>query len=161
CVQLGMIPDVNPYLEMIPVDYVSQAVVHLSRQEESLGKVFHLTNPNSFSLSEIAEWFRSVGCPLQRVPYSEWRANLVSSGENALLPFLSLFPRPDPEEQMALGDILAGNRRFDYQNTLNGLAGTSIICPPVDANLLRTYFSNLIRSRYQLQQVERGLSGTD
>lgn len=36
--------------------------------------------------------------------------------------------------------------RLDSQNTLNGLAGSSVVCPPVDAELLNVYFSYFIDS---------------
>ncbi|WP_267145337.1 hypothetical protein [Nostoc commune] len=34
------------------------------------------------------------------------------------------------------------------QNTLTGLAETTIICPPLDTELLTTYLSYLIRSGF-------------
>jgi hypothetical protein len=37
---------------------------------------------------------------------------------------------------------------FDCQNTLNGLTGTSIVCPPPDDKLLNTYFSYLIQNGF-------------
>jgi len=36
--------------------------------------------------------------------------------------------------------------RLDCQNTLNGLSGSGVVCPPVDAELLNVYFSYFIKS---------------
>jgi thioester reductase-like protein len=44
-VQLGSAPDIDIRDNIVPVDYVSKAIVHLSQQEESLGKTFHLVHP--------------------------------------------------------------------------------------------------------------------
>jgi len=38
--KLGSAPDLDLMVNMTPVDYVSSAIVHLSRQKESLGKLF-------------------------------------------------------------------------------------------------------------------------
>ena len=37
-------------------------------------------------------------------------------------------------------------KQLDSQNTLTGLAGTKIICPSLDYQLLSTYLSHLISS---------------
>lgn len=44
------------------------------------------------------------------------------------------------------------NLKFDCQNTIEGLTETSISCPPIDANLLKTYISQLIQ-KANFQQV--------
>jgi len=71
----------------------------------------------------------------------QWQAELLNvngfSSENAL-HLLLFFLKVYLNHPTAM-------RQFDCQNTLDGLADTSIICPPVDDQLLGTYFSYLIQ----------------
>lgn len=53
CIQMGSVPERDAMVNLIPVDFVSKAIVHLSRQEESIGKTFHLVNPNPSHWSEV------------------------------------------------------------------------------------------------------------
>ena len=156
CIQLKSVPDRNSMVGVIPVDYTSQAIVHLSRQKESLGKVFHLVNSHPAHWSEIITWIHSFGYPLEPVPYDIWRAKLLDaagrSQENALTPLVPIFTQQastsvHPTESPKQISNLAA-QHFDCQNTLTGLAGTSIACPPVDRQLFSTYFSYLIRSGF-------------
>ena len=64
--------------DMTPVNYISAAIVHLSRQKASIGKIFHLANPRRVGLRHIADWIRSYGYPLRRVSYDSWVAELLS-----------------------------------------------------------------------------------
>jgi thioester reductase-like protein len=137
-------------VDITPVDYVSKALVYLSRQKESLGKVFHLVNPYPGYWSNLLDWIVSAGYPLQRIPYLQWRAKLLNlvegSQDNALYPLVAFLP----EEQAASPEVPSQSRmlRYDCRNTLAGLAGTSITCPPIDAALLSTYFAYLVRSGF-------------
>ncbi|MBE9120376.1 amino acid adenylation domain-containing protein [Tychonema sp. LEGE 07199] len=143
CVQLGCVPDGNWMMNVAPVDYVSRAIVHLSRQKESIGKNFHLVNPHSFYLSELVGWIRSSGYPIERVCYETWQAEIVNragnSPDHALYPLVGLFSEKVSEAEMSQ----SGTLQFDCKNTLDGLATTDITCPQADANLFRTYLSYL------------------
>jgi thioester reductase-like protein len=144
-IELGAAPDVEARLNMTPVDYVSQAVVHLSRQDNSLGKVFHLAHSRPVSWRELVDWMRSFGYPVQPIPYDKWRPRLLDLGrlqESAAYFVLPLF-------SMSLSEagprIVRGIPEFDCQNTRDGLAGASIGCPPVDSQVFQTYFSDFVR----------------
>ncbi len=141
--QLGCVPEGDKLMNVAPVDYVSRAIVHLSRQKESIGKNFHLVNPHSFYLSELVVWIRSIGYPIERVSYETGPAKIVNragnSPDRALYPLVGLFSEKVSEAEMPQ----SGTLHFDCQNTLDGLATTDITCPQADANLWSTYFSYL------------------
>ncbi|MCT7952164.1 amino acid adenylation domain-containing protein [Ancylothrix sp. C2] len=143
CVQLGCVPDGNWMMNVAPVDYVSRAIIHLSKQQESSGKNFHLVNPDSFLLSELVAWMQALGYPVDRVSYPTWQAEIINragnSPDHALYPLASLFSEKLSEAKMPHSEEL----QFDCKNTLNGLANTEITCPPANANLFHTYFSHL------------------
>ncbi|MBI1930565.1 thioester reductase domain-containing protein [Candidatus Poribacteria bacterium] len=150
CIQLKSTPSLDTIVDMVPVDYMSKAIVQLSKQPESLGKVFHVTNPNPIHSSELFDWIHAFGYPLRRVPYDTWTEELCGAEafqENALSPFWEF-----------LADLRAHQLNMpqhDAKNTRAGLSGTSIVCPPVD-ELLSTYFSYYIRSGF-LDAPPRGL----
>ena len=152
CIQLGSVPNQNVQLNLSPCDYVSKAIVYLSRQTESLGKAFHLRNQKPLHLNEMVKYIRSLGYPIELVPYDEWRSRLSNHeafAENALYPLMSIFSETskadvndnDVNEQPAR--VVA--QQYDCKNTLTGLAESSIICPPVNAKLFNVYFTYLIK----------------
>jgi len=150
CIQLGSMPNEDMQLNLSPVDYVSQAIVYLSKQKDSLGKAFHPINPQALQLSEMASYIRSLGYPIELVSYDKWRSqliNAVDSSENALYPLISIFSEAASTANDTNSQV-SQLPQIDCQNTLTGLAETSIVCPPVDAELLSTYFSYLIQTGF-------------
>ena len=153
CIQLGSVPNQDVKLNLSPCDYVSKAIIYLSRQTESLGKAFHLRNQRPLSLSEMIKYIRQLGYPVERIHYDEWRSKLVNhqeASENALYPLISIFSEEasrvnasdaDPDTKITPTAAL----EYACKNTLAGLAGSSIICPPVDQQLFSVYFSYLIK----------------
>ncbi|MEG4012456.1 MULTISPECIES: amino acid adenylation domain-containing protein [unclassified Microcoleus] len=145
CIQMGKTPDLDMMVDMTPVDYVSQAIVHLSKQKELVGKAFHLVNPHPIVWNQLCDSIRSLGCSLERIPYKQWKFELLklveNSPENALHPVVSLFSN----ETVILQTITS--LYFDSQNAIDGLVGSCISCPPIDEKLLNTYLSYLLKFR--------------
>jgi thioester reductase-like protein len=145
CIQMGKTPDLDIMVDMTPVDYVSQAIVHLSKQKELVGKAFHLVNPHPIPWNQLFDFIRSLGYSLERIPHKQWNFELLklveNSTENALHPLVSLFS----DEAVSLQTIKILSICFDSQKAIDGLVGSSISCPPVDEKLLNTYFSYLLK----------------
>ncbi|WP_333288377.1 amino acid adenylation domain-containing protein [Microcoleus sp. MON1_C5] len=145
CIQMGKTPDLDIMVDMTPVDYVSQAIVHLSKQKELVGKAFHLVNPHPIPWNQLFDFIRSLGYSLERIPHKQWNFELLklveNSTENALHPLVSLFS----DEAVSLQTIKILSICFDSQKAIDGLVGSCISCPPVDERLLNTYFSYLLK----------------
>ncbi|MBD2510596.1 non-ribosomal peptide synthase/polyketide synthase [Nostoc muscorum FACHB-395] len=141
CIQLKSAPEMNSTVEITPVDYLTKALIHLSQQPESLGKAFHLINSDSAPWSQFINCIRSLGYPLQQLPYEDWQAELLRntqiSADNALYSAISLAEDNTSSESNATSSL-----KFDCQNTLNGLADTAIRWPKVDDKLLQAFFAN-------------------
>jgi thioester reductase-like protein len=155
CVQLGSFPElIDQKEELIPVDYATRAIVHLSKKQESLGKTFHIVPPQdqNISVTELFEFICSYGYQLKKLPYSQWKdeliANLRHSQENVLHPLLSMMSEKVYQNSLTIMELYQNTVDYDYQNTLNGLADSGIVCPPMDANLLDKYFSYFISSGF-------------
>lgn len=140
CIQMGIAPELETIIDWTPVDYISRAIVHLSRQKESLKKVFNLVNPQIITWRELFNSICSLGYSLELIPPDKWRSHLIEHAENhpenALHPFLPMFA-----EKMAFGEYLP---QLDCQNTLNGLVGTDIVCHGLETQLIQAYYSHLI-----------------
>lgn len=154
CIQLGLSPDWNMQVDIVPVDYVSQAIIYLSSQKNSLGKIFHLTNPQSISWHELVNWMRTYGYSLQQVPHEQWILEVLqqvqSDSEHVLYPFITFLSEPISIQQKSAPNIYFQPKSpsFDCQNTLNGLDDTNLSCPPVNDRLLSTYFAYLINTGF-------------
>ena len=108
-------------MNMAPVDYVAAALVHLSRQSSSLGKAFHLVNPdNSFSLGKVVDYFSSWGSPLQPLPYLQWLRRLKADKENVLWPLIASFR--DSEDGFPLNE----ENTYSCKECLKGLEGSDL-----------------------------------
>ncbi len=141
CILLGKYPAFNIRITLVPVDYVSQAIVHLSGQEKSWGRAFHFFNPAPIEWNALIGIFRTLGYPLQEVPYNHWwqdlklrgRRNGDDTSDDKILFSKLLLAMTAPH-------FLFYNRPpLDASYTREGLAGTSIACPPVDQALIAAY----------------------
>ena len=145
CLQLGKFPALETGINLVPVDYVSQAIVSLSRREQSFGKAFNLLNPQPLSWQKLFEEIRALGYGVDKVSYdellSEVEKYVARNPEDELYSSLLLF-LSDPET------LKAKKPRFDTNNTTEGLAKAAIACPPVDKKLLTTYISYFQKSGY-------------
>ncbi|MEV6235276.1 amino acid adenylation domain-containing protein [Lentzea sp. NPDC051838] len=152
CVQLGIGPDHDLSLNFMPVDHVSRAVAHLSRQQDSFGRVFHLNNPTPLPLADVWRWITDYGYEFEIVDDTRWRAALAGVGpENALFPVVPLLLREDFVDPRAGGEY-----RVDRTNTETALAGTGLTCPPLDAAHGRRVLDHLVRTGF-LPPVVRGM----
>ncbi|WP_442936453.1 non-ribosomal peptide synthase/polyketide synthase [Nostoc sp.] len=145
CIQLKSAPEMNSLIEITPVDYLAKALINLSQQPESLGKAFHLISSHSAPWSQFINCIRSLGYPLQQLSDEDWQAELVRSNQisndNALYSAISLAEDNTSSESNATSSL-----KFDCQNTLNGLADTTICWPEVDDKLLQAFFTNFSNS---------------
>lgn len=160
CIQLGAWPQTTLDLNLIPVDYVSAAIVTLSQLAGSVTQIFHFDNPVFLQYPQLAEWLCTFGYPLRGVAVDQWLRELTEaandSAENALTALLPLFITPQTAtSQSATGQGnnpgLFRNRqlpRFDCTNTLTALAHTEIVCPPVDGAQFQRYLSYFVENHF-------------
>jgi pyochelin synthetase len=145
CIQLGIAPDIDLSFNIVPVDYVSKAIAHLSTKPDALGQTFHLVNPHHIAISwhQILQWLQTLGHCIPVMAYPQWLTALQSRNnptDNALYPLLPVFLEtsqgPSPDLIHSRHEI-----QFDCQNTLSYLSDTALNCPPIDLNWLRKYLS--------------------
>ncbi len=160
-IELGFAPELDAATDMTPVDFVVQAIAHLSGKPQSLGQVYHLVNPQAVFVRDLIAWTRSFGFSIEPLPYERWRAKLVQRARRfrqdstlAVAPLFSLGISEDtPSAGIHRQDTLDGlgtvilsqyadlSVRFDCQNAVSELANTPIVCPSIDAQVFGNYLS--------------------
>jgi len=140
CIQMGTVADLDTLVDIATVDYVSRAVIHLSQQPESLGRIFHMVNPSPAHLRQVMDWVRELGYSVRTIAYPEWRDQLLNdvTPDNALYPLI-----PYVADEEVVRTPLA--TPTDVQSTVDALTGTKITCAPVDAEAIRRCVDFLVR----------------
>ncbi|UUO17102.1 non-ribosomal peptide synthetase [Dolichospermum heterosporum] len=149
CLETRIFPDVQMEDNLTPVDYVSKIIVNLSGQKESLGKAFHLVNPESTTIRDLFHLMHSLGYPVQMIPVEKWHSEIslesqISDTDNLrvlshIIPKVAVENSPEPQ--------------IDYENTINGVGNIDLMYPALDQKLLKTYISYFISSGFIDEQL--------
>lgn len=142
--QLQCAPNLELTIDMTPVDYVSRAIIHLSLQSASIGKAFHLINPQPTRFDHLIQYMNEYGYAVQAVDYHQWQTALHTRW-NALSPLAKVLTESVAGYPTRLELWLGGTQKFDYQNTMHGLKESDITCAPIDSRLLGNYLTHLIQ----------------
>ena len=139
-IRWGYMPDMDIALNLSPVDYVSGAIVQISRQPSASGKTFHLVNANTVNVRQLLDWIESSGYSFSRLPYSEWRERLLQVSErdpdNPIYPLVPFFSERESENDFH-------KAIFDARNAREALADTPVKCPPITRELVQRYLRYL------------------
>lgn len=135
-IELKSVPDRDWMLDMTPVDYVSKAIVQISRQQESLGRAFHLVNPQPTPIDTVINQLISLGHPIERVSYEQWKT-FVRDRQNALNTIAPVITTSIGEQNLTRLEIwLVGSKIFDCHNTTTRLGGSGISCPTINSSFV-------------------------
>jgi thioester reductase-like protein len=124
CILLGTYPGFDIRVTMVPVDFISRAVVHFSGQENAWRRSFHFFHPVPIKWRELMCIFQDLGYPLKEVGYDQWWRQLTQR----------IQATDDTERSFLASLMLALTAPYflffkwpplDASNTLQGLAGTS------------------------------------
>jgi thioester reductase-like protein len=142
CVMMGQCPELDVRVTMVPVDYVTSAMVHMAGSADGFGRAFHYFHPNPAPWNDMMAMIRQIGYTLEPLSLENWKRALKKRAasktetkerreffSNAFLAVISphfLFYRRPP---------------MDAGHLEQGLAGTGIVYPEIDAALMRTYFT--------------------
>ncbi|WP_310604323.1 thioester reductase domain-containing protein [Anaerosporobacter sp.] len=142
CVQMKKIPNIPINIFFTPVDYVSEAIIHISLQKNAYFMAFNIVNTKIVNTDELEKIIQECGYGVERIPYGEWQRELLMSdtGRNSLKILDCLFKESEDDERSIVrryGDLEAV---FDTTNVDAFLDDTPIRCHPVDKTLLSKYF---------------------
>ncbi|MFJ4969429.1 thioester reductase domain-containing protein, partial [Streptomyces sp. NPDC088755] len=138
-VQSGAVPaGTGGRFHLLPVDYVSGAIVALSGLPASDGGTFHLFNQSSLSLADCVRRLRGLGYGLRDLDHGAWTEAVRSDRDNALLPLLHAF-------EMMTSDTDGFYPPIDTSDTELALRGTGISCPPLTDELFDKYVAFFVQ----------------
>lgn len=147
CIQAGYAPDIRNSMDMTPVNYVAAAMVYLSRQQASVGRVFHLLNPAPIHWSDIFDMVIAEGYPVQKLPFNEWVEAVEEKANpetNVLYPLLPFFHINFARRMLGVADshyYLLGTA-----STQAALKGSGLVCPKIDRDLIHTFLTQLVKT---------------
>lgn len=146
-IQAGDAPDIRNAMDMTPVDFVSKAMVYLSRRTESRGNVFHLLNPNPVHWGNIFDHVIEAGYPLTLHTFENWVQAVEAHADpatNPLYPLLPFFHVGFARRMLGVSD-----RAFSAlgtQLTQDALRDSAVTCVPVNAQLINTFISYFVQT---------------
>jgi hypothetical protein len=130
-----MAPDLPWELDLVPVDYVADAVTALAWMPQAVGMNYHLQHPQPMLLADLLNQLIAYGAPLQLVPMRRWIEAIAADPANPLHGIRAFFVRRWGEEQLTYPELnQAGVRaRPRCAATTEALAALGVRCPGFDA----------------------------
>ncbi len=127
-------------INIVPVDYVAEAMDHIAHEPDLDGKAFHLTDPTPKTAGEVIDIFAKAA----HAPRAAYRlpAGVVDVATPAALGALATIPGLKLVAERFLADFGVPTEvltyvnyptRFDNRGTREALAGTGIAVPPLEA----------------------------
>lgn len=155
CVEMGSMASLDYILNLSPVDYVARAIVYLSKQEESIGQIFHLNNPKALHWKDFVNWVRNFGYKINLLSYEDWEQELSKIqpfSRNPLSPLLPFFRKRLPNGNLIIPQQYNCQKLpiINCLQTFDMLYRNQIICPPFNSELLNKYFTYFIKSKFLL-----------
>ena len=148
CIQMQKAPAINTRFHMVPVDYVADAIAHISRQEGACGLAFNILNPGKLTVNKVVRASHRNGYKISIVPYDRWKKELLQTNirENPLRILASLFNKDTDDPHSLVRRYGSLQPRYDMTNTHTFLKNSGIKCPPINTKLLHLYLGQLSSS---------------
>ncbi|MYY08226.1 type I polyketide synthase [Streptomyces sp. SID4919] len=140
--QAGTVPEDIPVLfRLMPVDYASAAIAHISRRTGTDSRTFHVCGRTGLTLAAMTEELRAHGYDLERRDRTAWRAEVTADPGNALVPLLDAF------------DVMAADPAgfyppVDDTETVAALDGSGIELPEASRASFRRHVAFFVRKGY-------------
>lgn len=145
--EIGMLPKIDEIVNAVSVDWASQALLYLSRQPSSFGRIFHFGSVNPQSWDQVYDWFRSYGYKFDVVPYHEVRDAVRSlDPSHPVYRLLPLFPETfDTHPEMSTGTQQTLNSDDELGNTLRALEGSGLEVPMMGREMAHQCIDFMVR----------------
>ena len=151
-IELGYADDLNPNLMMVPVDFVAESVVGLSRWSDGINQNYHITHPDPSFSQDIIELLRDMGYEIERIPFEAYLDRLdeevQKDGQTPILRFLPYLRqrRPGTGEYKAPSYYVPVE--WSCTNLVEGLESQGIDHPDSIADLVEFYVDHLQEKDY-------------
>jgi len=140
CLELGLAPDLAWELDLVPVDYVADAVTALAWRPDAVGKAYHLHHPEPVMLKDLLGQLVEGGAALKVVPMERWLTAIEADSTNPLYPLRAFFHQRWGDDQLTYPELnqLGIRARPSAEATVASLAALEVHCPSF-AELIAPY----------------------
>ncbi len=127
-------------INIVPVDYVADAIDHIAHEPGLDGQAFSLTDPHPKTVGEVVNIFARLADAPQAALRIE--PEIAQPATNLLRTGLRLFPPARRVARMALGEVgippevltyVNYPTHFDSTNARRALEGSGIVVPPLES----------------------------
>ena len=131
CLALGKAADLPWELDLVPVDYVADAVTALAWTPEAVGRNFHLQHPEPVLLADLLGSIIAQGAPLELVSMEHWLEAIGAAPDNPLYEIRPFFLRRWGEERLTYPELNQVGLRAkpSCRSTVELLASRGVCCP--------------------------------
>ncbi|WP_017891418.1 amino acid adenylation domain-containing protein [Serratia sp. S4] len=156
CIASGTRPALQDLREgLTTVDYMTQAIAHVSRNPLALGKKFNLIHQHRNNLT-LQDFFslleREFGYHFHPLPFEQWRAQWEHNGDAPLYPLLSLF-RDNMVNGQSTVQLYQNTYQWDCSNLQHFLQHSGIEEPHFTRQVLLNYLQQSIGAPQPSLQV--------
>ena len=146
-IQMGCVPRTSYCMHMTPVDFVSEAIAHISRKPECFGNAFHLINPQPMTIRHLVACLRACGYPVRFCTYIHWRSRLkkANTSDNSLSILECLIESESATNPGLIRNFTGRQATYDISNTALLLGTSGISCPPIGKKRIAAYLKNFAR----------------
>ncbi|PGH02659.1 hypothetical protein GX51_04542 [Blastomyces parvus] len=131
--------------DVVPVDYVCSAILHISSSNKNLGKAYHIV-PHASKYVSVNDTFELIAeCANQKMealPYSEWVEKLASKPNSRLKPLQPMLQQKY-YKGLTRWEMYENMPVYSTDNTERALEDYpgGLPCPPLDEKLVRLYLA--------------------
>jgi thioester reductase-like protein len=140
-------------LNMVPVDFVVDSILHLSQHSEAVGLAFHLVDPNPLSARAAYQLIaRCTGMQANKISLATGLPRSLLTGLTKLVLSVPGLEKISRAPRQAI-DYVTTMTMYNSRNTMRLLKGQAIECPPFES-----YADNLVsyvREYYEARRLKR------
>jgi thioester reductase-like protein len=145
----GVMPEAYAHYDVVPVDYVSRAVIALSGYCDNMFEVYHLINPDAKPFAQVMGLLREIGYAIELLPEEIYKQRLRdgqitkngSAYSSAMLKAFQLW-------YFISKVSFFSSAVTDCAFTQGRLGQLGVSCAPLDRRLIETYVRAGIREGY-------------
>ena len=141
CIQLGFAPAMKERITILPVDFVSKAIVSISQLTPDKSGVYHIDHPTGIMWTDLILWLNNYGYKITTIPIHDWLEKLVKiSRDNALYPFIPYY--------LAIKSDQQHSPEVDVTHASAALKKAGLNYPDINDQLLRMYMRYLHETEF-------------
>lgn len=76
---LGKAPAADWLMDFTPINYASEAIVHLALRQDTAGRVFHICNPEPIRYDTLVEAVKRAGYDVETMPFEDYNSWLFDA----------------------------------------------------------------------------------